>query len=132
MLIILACLIMPAVLSFYNFIGLFRKYKNRTLQYIMWILTPVLGTAETVLFMGFMDVQLNTIWSEQLYNSQLHQPVWTGSCLTLGLVCFSGILAASRPKISRDSLSPAMESSLAAAVFRAFISGSGRSAICCR
>ena len=94
MLIILACLIMPAVLSFYNFLGIFREYKSRTLKYIMWILTPVLGTLETVIFMSFMDVQLDQVWSEQLVNSQLHQPVWTGGWLTLGLVCLIGILGA--------------------------------------
>jgi len=94
MLIILACLAMPAVLSFYNFLGIFREYRNRTLKYIMWILTPVLGTLETVIFMSFMDVQLDQAWSEQLVNSQLHQPVWTGGWLTLGLICLIGILGA--------------------------------------
>ena len=79
MIILLACLALPAGLSFYNFFGMFRDYKNRTLKYSMWILTLAAGAAETLLFMEFLDVQLDMVWSEQLVNSQLHQPVWTGS-----------------------------------------------------
>ena len=94
MLIILACLIMPAFLSLYNFLGMFRDYKNRTLKYSMWILTLAAGAAETVLFMEFLDVQMDSVWTEQLYNSQLHQPVWTGAWPALGLVCLIGILGA--------------------------------------
>ena len=93
-LILLACLAIPAILSLYNFIGLFRDYKNRTLKYTIWILTPLLGTAMTGLFMEVLDVQLDMVWTEQLYNSQLHQPVWTGSWLTLGLICLIGALGA--------------------------------------
>ena len=91
---ILACLVMPALLTVYNFAGLFREYKNRILQYSMWILTLVLGAADTGSYLMFLDVELDKIWSEQLYNAQLHQPLWTGGWLTLGLICLTGILGA--------------------------------------
>ena len=61
MIILLACLALPAVLSFYNFLGMFRDYKNRTLKYSMWILTLAAGAAETLLFMEFLDVQLDMV-----------------------------------------------------------------------
>lgn len=87
-----ACLVMPAVLSIYNFAGLFREYKDRTLRNIMWLLTLVLGAADTWILLTFLEVQPDKVWSEQLVNAQLHQPVWTGGWPALGLICLTGVL----------------------------------------
>ena len=121
MIILLACLALPAVLSFYNFFGMFRDYKNRTLKYSMWILTLAAGAAETLLFMEFLDVQLDMVWSEQLVNSQLHQPVWTGAWPALGLVSLIGILGAALLSARDVNKTPPLVSVLCMAAMYLFL-----------
>ena len=93
-LVFLLTLGIPSFLSLYNFIGIFRKWKNKKLKYALWSLTIVLGVIYTYELMLLLNVMFDSKWSEQLYNSQMHQPIWSGGYVTLIVISLVGVVGA--------------------------------------
>lgn len=85
----------PIMLTFINFAGVFRAAKSeedrRVEKRFEWI-TLVLGTLYTMLFFTVTEIQLDAHWSEQLYNSQVHQPIWSEAAPTVIVLCVVGVL----------------------------------------
>lgn len=85
--------LVPPFVSIYNFVGLFHTFKKKWLRNSVWAVTVVAGFIDTGLYLEWVcDVQLGSLWTKQLYNDQLHQPLWTGSWITLGVICFIGVM----------------------------------------
>ncbi len=86
-------IITPPVVSIYNFIGLFHRFRNKVARNIIWAVTAIVGVLETVLNLEFLcDVSFEKSWTEQLYNEMLHQPIWTDSYPTLIILCTVGVI----------------------------------------
>ncbi|MBQ7431483.1 MAG: hypothetical protein IJV29_17815 [Butyrivibrio sp.] len=87
-------LVVPFV-CIYNFIGLFHRFKIKWFRNIMWAITLIAGVIDTILYMElFEDISLESVWDVQLYNDQVHQPIWTGSWVTLAVIGIIGIIGA--------------------------------------
>ena len=84
----------PALLSLYNFIGIFHEWKKKILRHVFWALTILLGIFYTFGMMILLDVIFEAEWTEQLYNVERHQPIWTGGYITVIVVSLVGIVGA--------------------------------------
>lgn len=85
----------PIALTTINIIALFRKRLNRILRIISWSLTLFAGLIYSILFTAMTDIQPYALWSDQLYNSQLHQPFWFGALgiyITFILLAIAGFI----------------------------------------
>ncbi len=51
----------------------------------------LLGALYTPLFFEITSVCLDAQWFEQLYNTQVHQPVWSGAAPTVIVLCLVGV-----------------------------------------
>lgn len=88
-------LIYPVLLSFINFVGAVipaQNEENRRIEKRFEMITIVLGVVYTILFFSITEIQLDAHWSEQLYNSQVHQPIWTEAAPTVIVLCVVGFL----------------------------------------
>ena len=86
-------ILFPIFASIYNFIGLFHNYRNKIFRNLVWEFTIAVGIIDTVLYLEAMtDIYINAMWNDQLYNRQLHQPIWTGGWITISIICIVGII----------------------------------------
>lgn len=87
-------LVLPCILTLLNLIALFAPMKdeawNRKLRQIEYLTVP-LGFLYSVLVHLFFEIAYNADWTEQLYNSQVHTPVWTQGRLTVIVLSLAGI-----------------------------------------
>ena len=93
LLVLIVFVIPPIFLTIYNFIGLFSiaKYKKR--RNLAWGVTIAAGILYTYLYLGLsFRIKIEAIWKEQLYNSELHQPIWTDSWITICVLSIIGII----------------------------------------
>ncbi len=94
----------PAFLFIFNIAGLVYTIKvpekslpgtyESKLFGIMDLVTVILGTALSFLYGLILEVsgiQWKALWSEQLHNSEIHQPVWTGALPTVILLLVIGV-----------------------------------------
>ena len=84
----------PFFLSVHNFIGLFHEWKKKRLRNILWIATFILGELYTFIDLEFCDVIFDANWDEQLYNMQMHQPIWSGGIISVATISLVGIVGA--------------------------------------
>lgn len=85
----------PMILSGINMIKLFvcsQTEEERRTERRFEIVTFLIGTIYTVLFISISDIRMGAEWSEQLYNSQMHQPVWTEAVPTVIVLCVVGVI----------------------------------------
>lgn len=90
-LVFLGLLAVPVV-SIYNLVGCFRIFKHKGLRNTMWAITLIAGFFDTYMYLGLNDVKFNAEWFEQLYNRQVHQPIWSGGWFSVYLICAIGII----------------------------------------
>lgn len=88
-------LIYPAILTCVNIVGLFVIPKDEiqhTVEKKFEVITLLLGTLFTGLFIAISDIRMDAGWSKQLVNSELHQPIWSGAVPTTIVLCLVGIV----------------------------------------
>lgn len=88
-------LIYPLVLTVINFVGIFRmpeEGEKDKIWTLFALVTFLLGTIDSFLLLAVSDMQLNAEWTEQLYNDQMHQPIWTEGIFSVVLFCGVGII----------------------------------------
>ncbi|WP_051524637.1 DUF6688 domain-containing protein [Pseudobutyrivibrio sp. MD2005] len=95
MLFLFIFLCVPAILSLYNLIGMFHEWKKKILRNILWLMTFVLGELFTFWLFEWGDVCFGSLWSDQLYNAQLHQPIWSGGVVSVAVISLAGVVGAS-------------------------------------
>lgn len=85
----------PAILTIINCVGLFRLPQEdaeyRTQKHFEGI-TCILGVLYTLIYMSFFGIRMDAEWSVQLVNTEVHQPFWTGSAVTIIVFCMVGIV----------------------------------------
>lgn len=84
----------PIAVSIYNLIGVFKEYQYKRLRNAIWFLTLLIGFFETIFYITIIDVDIEAVWSDQLYNNQIHQPLWTGGLLSISVLCIVGLIGA--------------------------------------
>lgn len=85
----------PGILTIINIIGLFKLPKDEWQGKVkrgFELMTLLLGATYTSLIMSIMDIHIEAEWSEQLYNSQLHQPIWSGGAFTVAILSIIGVI----------------------------------------
>ena len=65
--------------------------KERAKRTAEW-LTFLLGITYTYIYMDLTEILVEAEWTEQLYNSQVHQPIWTGGVMTVGAFFLVGVV----------------------------------------
>ncbi|MDE7425812.1 MAG: hypothetical protein K2N51_19300 [Lachnospiraceae bacterium] len=96
-LIIGGLVIYPCILTLINLASLFKQPKDtlwkRKIKQFEFI-TIILGLLYSMMCLAVVndlfDIMLNSEWSEQLYNSELHQPVWTNGVPVSIMLCVIG------------------------------------------
>lgn len=91
--------IYPFVLTLINLVSLFKQPKDtlwkRKIKQFEFI-TIVLGLLYSMLILTVVNdvfhIMINSEWSEQLYNAELHQPVWTDGIPVSIILCVIGII----------------------------------------
>lgn len=89
-----ACVIYPGILTLINTVSLFLLPKTeqmkravRRFEYI----TIVLGLLYSWIYTYMVfDIAWDAEWSKQLYDPQIHQPLWTGAMPTFVVLCLAG------------------------------------------
>lgn len=100
----------PAILTFINLIGLFvlpRNDEERKTGNVFELITLLLGSTFTLLFLSISNIRMDAEWTEQLHNAEVHQPIWSDATLTVMVLCIlgvSGYLVLSQIKL--DKLPP--------------------------
>lgn len=90
-----AGLIYPAILTIINLAALFIVPKDVSFRKALKrfeYMTLFLGTFYSLIFIAVSDIVLDGEWMQQLYNHQIHQPVWSGGLLTVAVLCGTGIV----------------------------------------
>ena len=104
--IICMCLAYPVVLFIINIVALVWAVKfpekllpgtyEAKLFGIMDLVTVIIGTVLTMLYATILsasiDLQWNAVWSEQLHNREVHQPIWTGALPTVITLLAIGVI----------------------------------------
>ncbi len=87
-------LIYPVILTVLNLVAMFfipaEEAKERKWRHFA-LITIFLGGMYSLLYTVCTEIQFDAEWSEQLYNSQTHQPIWTGGVLTVVVLSFVGV-----------------------------------------
>lgn len=87
--------IYPFLLTLINLVSLFKQIKDtfgkRKMKQFEFI-TIMLGLIYSIICLDISDIMINSEWSEQLYNAQLHQPVWTNGISSSIVLCIIGII----------------------------------------
>ncbi len=100
------CLTYPIVLLFINIVALIWsiKYPQRLLpgtyeskifglmDFVTVIIGTILSLFYATLISATIDLQWNAVWSEQLHNREIHQPIWTGALPTVMALFAVGII----------------------------------------
>lgn len=111
------CLVYPVMLLIINIVALIWsvKYPQRLLPGtyeskmfgLMDLVTVIIGTILSLFYAMLIsttiDLQWNAVWSEQLHNREIHQPIWTGALpavLTLLAVGIIGYIVLLTRKLS--------------------------------
>ncbi len=90
-----ALILYPLVLTVVNAVGVLRVpdgLRERRTKIIFEVITLVLGSLYTPLAVALFGIQSDAEWSEQLYNSQAHQPIWSEASLTVIVLCLVGVM----------------------------------------
>ncbi len=89
-----AFFVYPGVLTLIHFISLFllpkterHKKAVRRFEYITILLGLLYSWISNYYF---MDIAWDAEWSKQLYDPQVHQPLWTGAVPTFIVMCLAG------------------------------------------
>ncbi len=100
-------LIYPVILTVLNLAAMFfipvEEAKEKKWRYFA-LITITLGSIYSLLYTVCTEIQFDAEWSKQLYNSQTHQPIWTGGVLTVVVLSFVGVfgyLILSRGKLEK-------------------------------
>ena len=87
-------LIYPVIFTILNLAAMFliptEEAKERKWRHFA-LITIFLGGMYSLLYTVCTEIQFDAEWSEQLYNSQTHQPIWTGGVLTVVVLSFVGV-----------------------------------------
>lgn len=87
-------LIYPVILTILNLAAMFfipvEEAKEKKWRYFA-LITITLGSIYSLLYTVCTEIQFDAEWSKQLYNSQTHQPIWTGGVLTVVVLSFVGV-----------------------------------------
>ncbi len=99
------CLTYPVELLIVNIIALIRTvmFPEKSLPGspdakmfgIMDLVTVIVGTLLSMIYGSMipsMGVQWNAVWDKQLYNREIHQPVWTGALPMVFVLLAAGII----------------------------------------
>ena len=104
--IVCMCLAYPVVLLIINIVALVWAVRfpekllpgtyEAKLFGIMDLVTIIVGTILTMFYATILsasiDLQWNAVWSEQLYNREIHQPIWTGALPTVITLLAIGVI----------------------------------------
>ncbi len=85
----------PLILSGVNILQLFvgaRNEQERKTERKFEIITFLLGSVYSLLFIGISDIHMDAEWSKQLYNYEIHQPIWTEAGPTVIVLCVIGVM----------------------------------------
>ncbi|MCR5301785.1 MAG: hypothetical protein K6E49_05040 [Lachnospiraceae bacterium] len=66
--------------------------KNKSVFLLVDMITIFLAVVLQIVYLSFCDVMFNADWQTQLYNSQKHQPVYTGSLPTFITIAVLGVV----------------------------------------
>ncbi|MGI6199764.1 MAG: DUF6688 domain-containing protein [Christensenellales bacterium] len=90
-----AFLIYPLILTALNGCFLFGRVRHPALiragRRLEWI-TLLLGALYTALLLAISEIQVSADWGEQLVNSQMHAPIWTGAYPTVLTLWVVGLI----------------------------------------
>lgn len=88
-------LVYPIILTVINFAGMFLVRPRNAVRARNWtyfaVLTVVLGSLYSILYLIITPIDFTAEWSEQLYNSAIHQPVWTEGVPTVCVLSAVGV-----------------------------------------
>lgn len=84
---------LPVVLTCVNLLGLKQGLVDPVCLRVNWLLTVVAGAFDSVLYAEMCDVVETATWDVQLYNSQLHQFIWTDALPTVVTLVAMGVCA---------------------------------------
>lgn len=87
-------LIYPLVLTCINAVFLFIRKKQEStveIEKMFEVLTLVLGILFSGLVLVFYGIGFSADWTQVLYNSQVHTPIWTESYLTVIVIAIIGL-----------------------------------------
>lgn len=104
--IICMCLAYPVVLLIINIVALVRAVRfpekllpgtyEAKLFGIMDLVTVIIGTILTMFYSAILsaslDLQWGAVWSEQLHNREIHQPIWTEALPTVITLLVIGVI----------------------------------------
>lgn len=92
-----ALLIYPAILTFINIISLFLQPKDdiwrkkvKIFEYITIVLGLLYNMMCHIMRFPFENLLLDAEWSQQLYNREMHQPIWTDGLPVVIVLCVIG------------------------------------------
>ena len=99
--VMVVCLLYPPLLSLANITGMITAavkppwhQKNSLLTSLFHVtdwMTIILGAAMSWLYNIFTDIRWDATWDTQLYNNQMHPPVWTGAAASVLVLCAAGV-----------------------------------------
>jgi hypothetical protein len=84
-------LIFPVVITCVNLLSLKRGLVTVACQRLTWILTVVAGAFDSLLYAAAFDMTWSS-WQVQLYNSQVHEPIWEEALPTVIALVAIGVL----------------------------------------
>ncbi|MBR5406593.1 MAG: hypothetical protein IK111_03010 [Lachnospiraceae bacterium] len=104
--IVCMCLAYPVVLLIINIVALVWAVRfpekllpgtyEAKLFGIMDLVTVIIGTILTIFYAAILsasiDLQWKAVWSEQLHNREVHQPIWTGALPTVIALLTIGVI----------------------------------------
>lgn len=91
MLFLVVVFILPAVITCVNLLSLKRGLVTIACQRVTWILTVVVGAFDSMLYAAAFDMTWLP-WEVQLYNNQVHQPIWGEALPTVITLVAIGVL----------------------------------------
>lgn len=83
--------IFPVVITCVNLLSLKRGLVTVACQRLTWILTVVAGAFDSMLYAAAFDMTWSS-WQVQLYNSQVHEPIWEEALPTVITLVAIGVL----------------------------------------
>ncbi len=91
-LLVAALFVLPGLLTIYNIVGFFSyKRVKKIFKRVVWFVTIVLGSVYSHMYINAM-LRMDALWSDQLYNDDLHQALWEGGVPSFIVLVCVGII----------------------------------------
>ena len=86
-----ALFVLPLVITAVNLLSLKKGMVTEACQRLTWVLTVVAGAFDSFAYAAVLDMTWSP-WNVQLYNDQLHQPIWEEALPTVVTLVAIGVL----------------------------------------